>query len=110
MFELPPNISYQQEQFSNGVAFNFRHTELGDLGRILLQDRPDGQTQITCEVVGDPNDPMTAKRAAIFEPIGRELSDQLDKALGGSSQPPGKEDPYTAKQPPKTIEKIASSW
>ncbi len=64
MFKLPSDISYQQTQLANGVAFNFRHAQLGELGRILLQERPDGQTQIICEVVGDPDDPMTAKRAS----------------------------------------------
>ena len=108
MFELPPDISFQQEQLSDGAAFIFRHVKLGELGRILLQDRPDGQTQIICEVVGDPNDPMTAKRAAIFEPLGREISDQLDKALGGSSQPLSKKNSDAAGQLPKSIEKIAS--
>ena len=108
MFQLPPDISYHQEQFPNGVAFNFRHAQLGDLGRILLQERPDGQTQIICEVVGDPNDPMTAKRAAIFKPIGTELSNQLDAAFRVGGQPTDNENPYPAGQPPKSIEKIAS--
>ena len=61
MFQLPPDISYNQEQLPDGFAFNFRHARLGDLGRILLQDHPDGQTQILCEVIGDPNDPMTGE-------------------------------------------------
>lgn len=107
MFNLPPNISYSQEQLANGFAFIFRHSELGELGRILLQERPDRQTQILCEVVGDPKDPMTAKRAAIFEPIGKELSAQLDQALGGGSQPIGNQGD-TPQQPPQSIEKIAT--
>ena len=108
MFKLPSDISYQQTQLANGVAFNFRHAQLGELGRILLQERPDGQTQIICEVVGDPDDPMTAKRASIFKPIGTELSNQLDAALGGRGQSTAPENPYPAGQPPKSIEKIAS--
>ena len=79
VFNLPDDISYYQEQLPNGVAFNFRHSLLGDLGRILLQDRADGQTQILCEVVGDPDDPMTAQRAAILEPIGKGLSAHIDR-------------------------------
>jgi len=42
----------------------FRHTQLGNLGRIVLQGRPDGRTHVTCEVAGDAGDPMTEKRAA----------------------------------------------
>ena len=104
MFNLPPDISYNKEQLPNGFAFNFRHSQLGNIGRILLQERPDGQTQILCEVVGDPDDPMTAKRAAIFKPIGIELSNQLDVALGGKAQG----NPTFVEPPPKSIEKIAS--
>jgi hypothetical protein len=108
VFNLPPDVSYRQEQIPDGFAFNFRHAKLGDLGRILLQDRPDGQTQILCEIVGDPNDPMTAKREAIFKPIGEEISHQLDAALGGKAQIFGSGDLDAAKQPPKSSEKIAS--
>ena len=106
MFNLPSDISYRQEQLPNAVAFVFRHSELGDLGRILLQERSDGPTQILCEVVGDPNDPMTAKRGAIFEPIGRELANQLDEALEGSAEPASSRDPHSPKQPPNSIEKL----
>jgi hypothetical protein len=51
---------------------------------------------------------MTAKRAAIFKPIGIDLSHQLDVALGGKAQLLGNEDPLLVEQPPKSIEKIAS--
>jgi hypothetical protein len=108
VFNLPPDISFQKEQLPNGFAFNFRHARLGDIGRIFLQDHPDGQTQILCEVVGDPDDPMTAKRAAIFKPIGIELSNQLDAALGSKAQPVSKQDLLPVEQLPKSIEKIAS--
>ena len=74
MFKLPSDISFDKEQLDNGIAFIFRHAEIGELGRLLLQERSDGQTQIIYSLVGDQDDPMTAKRAAIFEPIGRELS------------------------------------
>ncbi len=90
------------------MAFIFRHAELGELGRMLLQERSDGQTQITCSVVGDPNDPMTAKRAAIFEPIGRELSNQLEQVLGGRSEPASRKERHSLWQPPNSIEKVAS--
>lgn len=108
MFNLPPDISYHKEQLPNGFAFNFRHSQLGDIGRILLQERPDGQTQIRCEVIGDPSDPMTAKRGAIFKPIGIEISNQLDAALGSKAQAVSQQDPLPVEQPPKSIEKIAS--
>lgn len=108
MFNLPPEISYQQESVPNGFAFNFRHSKLGDLGRILLQERPNGQTQILCEIVGDPEDPMTAKRGDIFKPISEAITSQLDAALGGRAQILGEKDPSAVQKPPTSIEKIAS--
>ena len=77
-------------------------------GRILLQDRPDGQTQILCEIVGDPNDPMTAERGAIFKPISHEITSQLDAALGGRALLLGEGKASAARKPPKSIERIAS--
>ena len=108
MFNLPPDVFYQQEPVPNGFAFNFRHAKLGDLGRILLQERPDGQTQILSEIVGDPEDPMTAKRGAIFKPISEAITSQLDAALGGTAQILGEGDPSGAVKPSASIEKIAS--
>jgi hypothetical protein len=108
VFNLPSNISFHKKQLDDGIAYIFRHAELGELGRLLLQERTDGQTQIRCEVVGDPNNPMTAQRAAIFEPIGRELSNQLEQAVVGSSQPTNSTDAHAPKPPPLSIEKVAS--
>ena len=107
-FKLPSDISFYKEQLDNGIAFIFRHTELGELGRLLVQERSDGQTQVRCEVVGDPRDPMTSQRAAIFEPIGRELSNLLEQAVGESSPPATSTDAHVPKLPPKSIKQIAS--
>lgn len=83
-FPLPPDVLFRKERLSSGWAYVFRHPELGDLGRLVLQGRPDGRTHLTCEVAGDPADPMTAKRAAIFQPLGLELASKFDKATGGT--------------------------
>ena len=83
-FQLPPDVSFRKERLSYGWAYVFRHTELGNLGRIVLQGRPDGRTHLTCEVAGDPADPMTEKRATIFKPLGLELASKFDKAIGGA--------------------------
>ena len=85
-FKLPPNISFQKENLSYGMAYVFRHVDIGELGRIVVQGRPDGQSHITCEVIGDPNDPMTDKRGAIFKPIGLEIVRQMDRAMGIEQQ------------------------
>lgn len=83
-FQLPPDVSFSKERLSYGWAYVFRHNTLGYLGRIVLQGRPDGQTHVTSEVAGDPEDPMTARRAAIFAPLSETLTRQLDIATGGT--------------------------
>ncbi len=85
-FQLRPDVSFNKEQLSYGWAYVFRHKTLGYLGRIVLQSRPDGQTHVTSEVAGDPDDPMTAKRAAIFTSLSTTLTRQLDMATGGTGQ------------------------
>ena len=62
---------------------------LGELGRILLQESDDGRCHISCEVVGDPSDPMTAQRTAIFKPLGLELSRQMEAAFGTTPEEAG---------------------
>ena len=85
-FRLPPDVSVRKERLSGTWIYVFRHTQLGDLGRIVFQARPDGRTHVTCEVTGDADDPMTEKRAAIFKPLGIELTRQLDMATGGTGE------------------------
>lgn len=72
-FQLPPNVSVEKQRLSYGWACVFRHGALGQLGRVVLQDKDDGRCQLSCEVMGDPADPMTAERRRIFEPLGLEL-------------------------------------
>ena len=73
-FSLPPDISYHQLQTKNGMVYTFRHQALGELGRILIEDTSDDQCRITADVVGDPADPMTAKRSKIFRSLSEQLS------------------------------------
>lgn len=79
---LPPDVSFERQRLTDGWAYMFRHRTLGALGRILLQDVDGGHCHISCEVVGDPADPMTARRAAIFEPISRDIARQMEAATG----------------------------
>ena len=61
----------------------FRHWGMGVLGRIRFQERPIGGSNLTCETAGDPADPMTAQRAALFEPLGRARADPGSWAARG---------------------------
>ena len=84
-FQLPPDVSFEKQRLSNAWAYVFRHRLLGEIGRILLQELDDGRCHISCEVVGDPSDPMTTQRAAIFKPLGLELTRQME-AVGQNSR------------------------
>ena len=76
-FRLPPEITFQKEHGPEGWVYSFRHEKLGHLGRILLQGRPDGRTQVVSEIAGDPDDPMTEKRKTVFGPVALEIARQM---------------------------------
>jgi hypothetical protein len=102
-FRLPPDITFDKQVLQNGMAYMFRHQMLGELGRLVLQEAIDGQTCIECEVVGDPADPMTAKRAAIMQPLGLELSRILGAPAGAPNIDPAKLPPRSP-EPKEVIE------
>ena len=86
-FQLPPNISYKKVQLSEGWAYVFRHTELGQIGRVVLRGHTDGRTIASTEVSGELDDPITAKRRAVFEPIGNKLVESLEGAMAARGRP-----------------------
>lgn len=86
-FQLPPDISCSQQPWPDGRAYVFRHRLLGEVGRIVLEDIGDGRTHICYEVVGDPADPQTAARAAVFQPVGMELARQIEAMIGSRTDP-----------------------
>jgi len=88
-FQLPPDVSFEKQRLSNAWAYVFRHRLLGEVGRILLQELDDGRCHISCEVVGDPSDPMTTQRAAIFKPLGLELTRQMEAVMGRTREDAG---------------------
>jgi hypothetical protein len=94
---LPRNIKSHKQLLPNGMwSYVFRHDDFGELGRILIMSNG-AQSQICCEVVGDPNDPMTEKRLAIFEPIAKELTKRMNSICGnGEGEGEGIPRPYTS--------------
>lgn len=100
---LPRNIKSYKQLLSNGTwSYVFRHDDFGEFGRILIT--PNGvQRQICCEVVGDPNDPMTEKRLAIFEPIAKELTKRMTSICGNGEGIPGS---YTSPIEPQFIKNM----
>jgi hypothetical protein len=77
-FHLPPAVSMHKEPFPSGWAYVFRRTELGLLGRLVLHALPIGHCQVSCEVAGDPADPLTARRRAVLEPVTTALVQRLE--------------------------------
>ena len=104
-FRLPPDVSFSKQPWGDHWAYVFRHRTLGEIGRILLQGTTDGKCLVSCEVVGDPADPMTAERAAIFKPLGIKISEKMAAATG-----PVSEDSIGDPQPrpPESLERIES--
>ncbi len=104
-FRLPPGVSFSKEPLSDGTAYVFRHEELGLLGRLILRDIAGANCHISLELSGDPDDPMTEKRAAIFKPLGMELASRLEKQLGSAGTVQGLTPPSS---PPPSHELVES--
>ncbi len=106
MVRLPPEISLDKRPLpEGGWSFDFRHRSLGALGRILLQDLSGGRgTYVSCEVAGDPADPRTAERCAIFEPLGLEISRRMEQATGPYIGPRACTAPTPSIEPSERVE------
>lgn len=65
----PPDITCTRQHSGAVAIYTFRHREHGELGRMVLTDYPSEQTQVSCEVVGESDDPMTLTRLALFQPL-----------------------------------------
>ncbi len=77
-FRLPPAMSFTKERIPGGIAYVFRHHELGMLGRIVVQEIIGSQCLVSLEVAGDPEDPTTDRRMTVFEPVAKELVWRLE--------------------------------
>ncbi len=78
----------KNSQIDGQWVFTFRHCDLGDIGRIRLKGTGPN-TMINLDVLGDPGDPMTARRREIFEPIGMALANQMESVAGAGTENPG---------------------
>ena len=64
----------------------FRYDKLGDLGRIVVQGAPNGETKFTTELTGGPDDPLFKKRKAIFLPLSEKVMAFVEAQLGKKSR------------------------
>ena len=105
MISLPPEVTFEKRQLPNGGwSYDFRHSTMGALGRILMQGLPgDRATHISCEVAGNPADPRTAERRRIFEPIGLEISRQMEQATGAYSNSGPTMPPTPPREPTEAV-------
>ncbi len=87
-FQLPPKVSSKRVRLSEGWAYIFHHTELGQLGRIVLRPNHDGRTIASTEITGDRDSPIWEKRRAVFEPIGTALVTALGSTFEAMGRPP----------------------
>jgi hypothetical protein len=97
-FHLPPDVTVTRENVAAGVAYVFRHHQLGLLGRLIATDYPGEQTLLTAEVAGDAADPMTAERRAILEPMVEQLEACLMRQLGRDQPSRGRRQPTPVSQ------------
>jgi hypothetical protein len=88
-FPLPPDVTVRKERHGDAWAHVFRHTRLGDLGRVVLRPRPDGQTDFAAEIAGHPGDPMRPEREAVFGPLVRRLAESFERAVAERGLRPG---------------------
>jgi len=84
---LPPEITFTKARIQNQWVYTFRHKDLGDIGRIRLKGTGKN-TMINLDVTGDPNDPMTAIRREIFEPLGMRIANQMESIVGRGTEKP----------------------
>jgi hypothetical protein len=103
-FQLPPEVSFSKQPLSYGWAYVFRHRLLGELGRIVMQETVDGRTHLSFEVVGDPADPRTAERTAIFQPLGMELARWIEAMTGPAADPLPVNLPMRSPEPKELVE------
>ena len=106
MISLPPDITFEKRPLpGGGWAYEFRHRTLGTLRHILLQGLPGGRnTGISCKVAGDPADPRTAERRAIFEPLGLEIARQMEQIVGSPTDKRPFVPPVSPVEPGEVVE------
>ena len=84
MNAFPPGIKTARMQLPNGVAYEFSHKRLGRLGRLIVTDTIDNQTQVSAEIApGEVSDPQWVERFEMLQTIVQKCMD----ALPGENKP-----------------------
>src|SRR5690606_29608108 len=95
--ELPPNVTAQRKPISpTSYEYIFRHSELGQLGRMLLNVCASGTSRIICLVHGQPGDKLTAQRRARLGPLRHNRAAEPRSKLTCPRGPTGPQAPAMA--------------
>ncbi|AGG88987.1 hypothetical protein RHOFW510R12_02500 [Rhodanobacter sp. FW510-R12] len=86
--KLPPDVSFHRDPLPDGIAYVFRHAELGELGRLRVTGTASGETCVVTDIAGDEREAMFAQRRAILEPLSHQIVTALESIRGPSSTPP----------------------
>lgn len=80
-FSLPVDVTAQRRRLSaTEFEYVFRHRSLGELGRLVLSSAPGG-INVTPVLFAPPGDARSQERQAIFEPLARTLTQQLEQVV-----------------------------
>ncbi len=85
IISLPAGVTCIEKHTDDCSALVYRDEVLGELGMIVVRDDQE-RCQIFYALAGDPNDPMTAKRKEIFEPLCLNISNTMLLAFGQGDQ------------------------
>lgn len=86
--KLPPHVSFHRDHLPDGIAYVFRHTELGELGRLCVTGTASGETSVVTEIAGDEREAMFARRRDLLEPLSLQIVEALESIRGPSTTPP----------------------
>ncbi|MES2024781.1 MAG: hypothetical protein V4448_04400 [Pseudomonadota bacterium] len=96
-FQLPPNVTAQRKPISaTSYEYILRHSELGQLGQILLSACTSGACKVTSLVYGQPGEQLTEQRRAVFEPLARSLAEQIQLTTNFPKAAKGKKESIAA--------------
>ncbi len=90
MITLPEYVTSRKISFRGGVAFEFQHKRLGDLGRIYIEGIDDKNSIVKSEAItshkDDPDGPL---RLSIFQKIAEKINDTMASMVGSGQVPSG---------------------
>jgi hypothetical protein len=78
--QFQPDIIAYQRSVPGGMVYELEHEQLGTLGRISNLSYGSGQTQISVETEGDPDDPLWEERVGHLNAIVRACFEEIGES------------------------------